>query len=167
MIMSKGSILTISLKPHLADFCRHGMRQDKEGNIILSRKSDIGKHIYSMVMTSDMPVKGLPCTDPVSFIIPVTGANQYIIKYRFIYVSRWGEEKIQDYIEAEFNLRMRLLFEAGYRKKFSQKEIVESILQAYNIKNTALNYEAVKKSDYRMNRKNRKIIFEDLQKSVM
>ena len=52
-------------------------------------------------------------------------------------------------------------------KKFSQKEIVESILQAYNIKNTALNYEAVKKSDYRMNRKNRKIIFEDLQKSVM
>ncbi|MFR7810658.1 MAG: hypothetical protein ACLU4N_16075 [Butyricimonas faecihominis] len=62
---------------------------------------------------------------------------------------------------------MRLLFEAGYRKKFSQKEIVESILQAYNIKNTALNYEAVKKSDYRMNRKNRKIIFEDLQKSVM
>lgn len=75
MIMSKGSILTISLKPHLADFCRHEMRQDKEGNIILSRKSDIGKHIYSMVMTSDMPVKGLPCTDPVSFIIPVTGAN--------------------------------------------------------------------------------------------
>lgn len=73
MIMSKGSILTISLKPHLADFCRHEMRQDKEGNIILSRKSDIGKHIYSMVMTSDMPVKGLPCTDPVSFIIPVTG----------------------------------------------------------------------------------------------
>ena len=62
---------------------------------------------------------------------------------------------------------MRLLFEAGYRKKFSQKEIVESILQAYNIKNTALNYEAVKKSDYRMNRKKRKIIFEDLQKSVM
>ena len=60
MIMSKGSILTISLKPHLADFCRHEMRQDKEGNIILSRKSDIGKHIYSMVMTSDMPVKGLP-----------------------------------------------------------------------------------------------------------
>ena len=37
----------------------------------------------------------------------------------------------------------------------------------YNIKNTALNYEAVKKSDYRMNRKKRKIIFEDLQKSVM
>ena len=89
--MSKGSILTISLKPHLADFCRHEMRQDKEGNIILSRKSDIGKHIYSMVMTSDMPVKGLPCTDPVSFIIPVTGANQYIIKYRFIYVSRRGK----------------------------------------------------------------------------
>lgn len=30
MIMSKGSILTISLKPHLADFCRHEMRQDKD-----------------------------------------------------------------------------------------------------------------------------------------
>lgn len=167
MIMGKGSILTISLKPHLADYCRHEMRQDKEGNLILSRKNDIGRHIYSNIVTSDTPVKGLPISDPINFLIPVTGANQYIMKYRFVYVSRWGEEKIQDYIESEFNLRMRLLFEAGYKKNYSQKQIVESILQAYNIKNTALNYEAVKKSDYRMSRKNRKIIFDDLQKSVI
>lgn len=167
LIMGKGCILTISLKPHLADFCRHEMRQDKEGNIILSRKTDIGKYIYSNIVTADTPVKGLPVSDPVNFLVPVTGANQYVMKYRFVHVSRWGEEKIQDYIEAEFNLRMRLLFEIGYRKNYTQKQIVESILQGYNIKNTALNYEAVKKSDYRNNRKNRKIIFDDLQKSVI
>ena len=121
--MSKGSILTISLKPHLADFCRHEMRQDKEGNIILSRKSDIGKHIYSMVMTSDMPVKGLPCTDPVSFIIPVTGANQYIIKYRFIYVSRWGEEKIQDYIERRVQPSDEIIVRGGVPEKvFTERD---------------------------------------------
>lgn len=165
--MGKGSVLTISLKPHLADFCRHEMRQDKEGNIVLSRKNDIGRHICSMIVTSDTPVKGIPVSDPISFIIPVTAANQYVMKYRFVYVSRWGEEKIQDYIESEFNIRMKLLFETGYLKNYSQKQIIESILQAYNIKNTALNFEAIKKSDYRMNRKNRKIIFEDLQKSVI
>lgn len=167
MFMGKGSILTIGLKPHLADYCRHEMRQDKEGNIVLSRKHDIGRHIYSMIVTSDTPMKGLPVTDPVSFIVPVTGANQYVMKYRFVYVSRWGEEKIQDFIESEFNLRMRLLFEAGYRKNYSQKQIVESILQAYNIKNTSLNYEAVKKSDYRNNRKSRKIIYDDLQSALV
>lgn len=100
LIMRKGCILTISLKPHLADFCRHEMRQDKEGNIILSRKTDIGKYIYSNIVTADTPVKGLPVSDPVNFLVPVTGANQYVMKYRFVHVSRWGEEKIQDYIEA-------------------------------------------------------------------
>lgn len=167
MIMGKGCILTISLKPHLADFCRHEMKQDREGNIVLSRRHDIGRHIYSMIVTSDLPVKTLPVSDPVNFIVPVTSANQYVMKYRFVYVSKWGEEKIQDYVESEFNLRVKLMFEFGYRKNYTQKQIVEAILQAYNIKNTSLNYEAIKKSDYRNNRKNRKIIFEDLQSAVL
>lgn len=161
--MNKGYLLTIELKPHLADFCRHELKCDNDGNIILSRKHDIGRHVYSMLLTSDTPARRNIVDNPATFIIPVTSTNHYAMKHRFVYVSRWGEEKIQNYIESEFNQRIRLLFEAGYRKKYSQKQIVEAILQAYNIRNTALNYEAVKKSDYRQSRKNRKIIFEDLQ----
>ena len=147
------NIITIDLPPHLADYCRHEFGVDNEGNIILRRSHDIGKQIYS----------GL---HPTLFIIPVTKSNRYILGSRFLYISRWGEEKIQDYIESDFNQRMRILFEAGYRKNYSQKQIIEAILQAYNIKNTSLNYEAVKKSDYRNQKKIRRLVFDDLQSIV-
>lgn len=161
------TLLTIDLLPYLADYCRHEMKCDREGNIILQRSRDIGKFIYSNILTSDLPVKQMPAANPVTFVVPVTGANRYALVSRFLYVSRWGEEKIKDYMEAEFNQRMRLLFEAGYRKNYSQKQIVEAILQAYNIKNTAVNYEAVKKSDYRNQKKMRKIIIDDIESAVL
>ena len=148
------NIITIDLPPHLADYCRHEFGVDNEGYIILRRSHDIGKQIYSHILTSDLPRKQLPGLHPTLFIIPVTKSNRYILGSRFLYISRWGEEKIQDYIESDFNQRMRILFEAGYRKNYSQKQIIEAILQAYNIKNTSLNYEAVKKSDYRNQKKN-------------
>lgn len=161
------TILTIELPPHLEDYCRHEMKIDTNDNIILSRSTDIGKHIYSHILTLDMPAKKIQYVHPVRFIVPVTGANRYALVSRFIYVSRWGEEKIRDYIETDFKQRMRILFEAGYRKKYTQKDIIESILQAYNIKNTALNYEAIKKSDYRNQKKVRKIVFNDIESAVM
>lgn len=160
------NIITIDLPPHLADFCRHEFGEDTDGNIILRRSHDIGRQIYAQILTSDLPKKELPWTHPASFIIPVTRSNRYVLVSRFLYISRWGEEKIRDYIESDFNQRMRILFEAGYRKNYSQKQIIEAILQAYNIKNTSLNYEAVKKSDYRNQKKIRRLVFDDLQSIV-
>ena len=148
------NIITIDLPPHLADYCRHEFGVDNEENIILRRSHDIGKQIYSHILTADLPPKQLPGLHPTPFIIPVTKSNRYILGSRFLYISRWGEEKIQDYIEAD------------YRKNYSQKQIVEAILQAYNIKNTSLNYEAVKKSDYRNQKKLRRLVFNDLQSIV-
>ena len=154
--------MIVNLPAHLSDYCRHELGCDTQGRIILKRGHDIGKHIYSHVSISDLPVKMSSVANSVTFIIPVTAANRYALVSRFLYVSRWGEEKIKDYIETEFNQRMRLLFEAGYRKKYTQKEIIEAILDAYNIKNTAVSYEAVKKSDYRYKKKTRRIIFDDI-----
>lgn len=161
--MKRETILTLNLPAHLSDYCRHELGCDNEGRIVLKRGHDIGKHIYSHVSVSDLPVRSNGMENPVEFIIPVTAANRYALVSRFLYVSRWGEEKIKDYVETEFNQRMRLLFESGYRKKYTQKEIIEAILDAYNIKNTAVSYEAIKKSDYRYKRKTRKIIFDDIK----
>ncbi|WP_303181710.1 hypothetical protein [uncultured Butyricimonas sp.] len=162
--MKRETILIVNLPPHLSDYCRHELGSDNQGRIILKRGHDIGKHIYSHVSVSDLPIRANAMVNPVTFIIPVTAANRYALVARFLYVSRWGEEKIRDYIETEFNQRMRLLFESGYRKKYTQKEIIESILDAYNIKNTAISYEAIKKSDYRSKKRTRKIIFDDIKR---
>lgn len=161
--MKRETTLVLNLSAHLSDYCRHELGYDPQGRIILKRGHDIGKHIYSHVSVSDLPVKANIMTDAVTFIIPITAANRYALVSRFLYVSRWGEEKIKDYIETEFNQRMRLLFESGYRKKYTQKEIIEAILDAYNIKNTSISYEAIKKSDYRNKKKIRRIVFEDIK----
>ena len=162
LLMSR-NVIQIDLPPHLSDYCRHEFGVDDKGNIILRRSHDMGKHIHSHILTSDAPVKDVSSENPTPFTIPITKSNKYLLTSCFLYISKWGEEKICDYIDAEFNQRMRLLFEAGYRRKYSQKQIIEAILQQYNIKNTALSYEAIKKSDYRNKRKLRVDIIKDLQ----
>lgn len=87
------NIITIDLPPHLADYCRHEFGVDNEENIILRRSHDIGKQIYSHILTADLPPKQLPGLHPTPFIIPVTKSNRYILGSRFLYISRWGEEK--------------------------------------------------------------------------
>ena len=81
------NIITIDLPPHLADYCRHEFGVDNEGNIILRRSHDIGKQIYSHILTSDLPRKQLPGLHPTLFIIPVTKSNRYILGSRFLYIS--------------------------------------------------------------------------------
>lgn len=161
--MKENAILTIDLPRHLEDYCRHELPVNDQGYIILNRKHDIGKHIYSHVLLSELPIKSCDYDNAVTFVIPLTSANRSAITSRFTYISKWGQQKIRDYVESEFNQRVRILFEAGYRKKYSQKEIIEAILERYNIKNTAVNYEAIKKSDYRHKKKTRKIIIADLE----
>lgn len=164
--MSDRAILTLNLKPHLEDFVRHDLKTDKEGNIILSRHSDIGKMIFSHILTSGIAPAHPVLDHPVKFLLLTNGCNSVFLKYRFCFVDKWGEQKINDYIEAEFRQRMRLIFEAGYNRKCTQKEIIEAIMEEYNIKNCALNYETIKKSDYRHQRKVRKMLFDTIKTIV-
>lgn len=156
--MNKPTI-TISLKPHLADFCRHEFNE-ADNAIIINRKHDIGKFITSHILMSDLPVTKSNHENKVTFILPLSSKSD--LTHKFLYVSEWGVQKIQDYIEAQFNLYIRFYFDYGRAKEMSQKLIIESILTHYNIRNTALNYEAIKKNDYRHNRRIRKIIATEL-----
>lgn len=155
--------VTISLKPHLADFCRHEFSCSKEDYIILNRRHIIGKQINGLYYTAEFPQRRPLKSNQVTFVLPVTEKNHYILQSRFYYVPRWCEEKIQDFIESEMRDRFRIYFEKGYLKKYTQKQIIEAILQEYNIKHTAQNFEAIKKMDYRNQRKIREMIFKDLE----
>lgn len=154
-------LITISLKPHLADFCRHEFQTTKTDQIILHRKSDIGKYIFSMVLMSDFPVRRPFIEDACTFIIPTTKHED--LKNRFLYVSFWGEQKIQDFLTVEFNRRVKLFFEKGYARNYQQKRIIEAFIAGYNLKNNANTYEAIKKNDYRKRYRTNKIIFKELQ----
>ncbi len=160
------TILTIDIKPHLENYLLHEFKTDSEGNIILSRSTDIGKIIHAHILSSNLKTSPQKYSNPVSFVVPRNPQNHYINTFRFLYVSRAGEQKINDFIEAEFNQRIRHIFEIGYSYKCTQKEIIEAILQEYNIRNCALNYETIKKADYRYKRNLRSRIVSIIKSTV-
>ncbi len=159
--------ITFSLDPILQAYCRYIFNTPAYAKyIILSRKQDLGKLINSVILTCDIPPKRPFISNPVTFILPVTNANQYILRYRFLYLPRWAEEKIQDNIDYEFRVWVKARFEKGYEEKYEQKEIVEAILRGLNMRNNAANFDAIKKIDYRNRRKKEEKRFSKLCEAV-
>lgn len=152
-------VITISLKKHLADFCLHEFIE-YNGHIVINRKHDIGKRITSVLSASNFPVKKPVLENAVTFILPISGKSD--LRNKFLFVDRWGQQQISDFIETAFHQRCREMFIEGRIKGLQQKIIIESILEHYNIKHTAISYEAVKKNDYRTHRRLRKKIGEEL-----
>lgn len=146
--------ITISLNPTLEAFCRFIFRTPADAKeITISRVHDIGKLIHSNISTVESPVRRPFISQPVTFILPVNKVNTHGINSHFLSVSNWGLQKIQDGIEYEYRKWIERRFEFGYEKKFSQKEIIEAILRALNVRNNAINFDAIKKIDYRRRRK--------------
>jgi len=155
--------ITINLEPLHEAYCRYILKTpEKQKEIIVCRKHDVGKLIHSNVITSDLPVRRPFISHPVTFILPINKVNHHSVSNHFLAVSRWGEQKIQDGIDYEYRKWVERKFEAGYKNKFTQKEIIEAILRALNVRNNAANFDAVKKIDYRNRRKAEEKRFETL-----
>lgn len=146
--------ITISLDPLLEAFCRFYFKTpEKQKEIVVSRNKDIGKLIHSNVTTSEFPVKRPLRNNPVTFILPVNKRNHYAIRFHFLTVNSWGEQKIQDGIEYEYKKWAEERFEIGYLKGYTQKQIIDAILRGLNVRNNAANFDAVKQNDYRKRKK--------------
>jgi len=155
--------ITISLDPVLEAFCRYIFKTPaNQKQIIISRFHDIGKLIHSNVITSDLPVRRPFDINPVIFILPVNKVNHHAIRFHFLTVSNWGEQKIQDGIEYEFGKWVSQKFENGYKRHHQQKDIVEAILRGLNVRNNAANFDSIKKKDYRHTRKEEEKLFKTL-----
>jgi len=164
--MEKPSII-IDLRKHLHDFLLHEFNSDDSGSIILTKRSDIGLYIDSMWSISRHPNEVRPMSNPVRLILPVSEDSHYILKNHFVHVPTWKESMINQYLESEFRRRIRDYFSIGYEKGFQQKDIIESFLVQYGMKNNAINFDQIKKYDYR-NRKNLKnSISKDIQSALI
>lgn len=155
--------VTVSLSPLLEAYCRFvfGTPPD-EKEISINRKKDIGKLIHAHILSKKYAIKGPSIKNPVTVILPVNPENQNGILSGFLYVDRWGMQKIQDGIENEFRKFVERRYELGYRKKYEQREIIEAILRGLNVRNNAANFDAIKKIDYRNHRKTQEIQFSEL-----
>lgn len=146
--------VSISLPIYLEAFCRFIFDTPKtDSEITISRVHDIGKLIHSNVQISEFPTRKDDDDSGVVFILPVNQHNYYSVTSHFISVSAWGKQKIVDGIEYEYRKWIERRFEIGYKKGFSQKQIIDAILRALNLRDNTVNFDAIKKIDYRNRRK--------------
>jgi hypothetical protein len=146
--------VTISLPPVLEAWCRW-LYNTPSGSIeiVVNRKHDVGKHIFSHILGSPLPLHRTTKKNPVVFVLPeVNNSDQYLNKH-FLYVDEWGETKINDFIRSEFNQWVRRRFEIGYFYGWRQDQITDAIIRGLNIRDNAVNFDAIKKLDYRNRRK--------------
>lgn len=162
--LSTKANITFSLPPILEAFCRYKFYVPKYGRYIkLNLKEDIGKLIFSHILYCDINKERPFMENPVTFILPVTDVHQYVLKYRFLHVPRWVEEKFILAIEYEFRTWVKERFRIGYEiLKEDQKTITNSILRGLNVRDTKANFETIKKIDYRNRRRKEEETFKNL-----
>lgn len=163
--MAKPSV-TIELAPHLHDFLYHEFDSNKNSGVIINSSNDIGKMVQAMVTVNDRPPRIPLKENPITLILPINEWNHRILEENFIYIPEWKQRMLQEYIESSYRIRIREYFVAGYEKGYKQDKIIRAFLFAYNIKNNAINYDAVKKFDYRNRKRITKEVNKDIQLSL-
>lgn len=140
----------IDLPPVLEAFCRYALDTPKDQNeLIATRRNDIGKSINGFLTKTTMKPEKSLCDNPVEFIVPVTENNQYSLFSKYLYISKEDQEQIIDRIEVMFNKWIDVFFMDGYSMNFSQLEIIEAVLHILNLRVNTVNFDQIKKRDYR------------------
>lgn len=142
--------VTIELQPYLQDYLLHEFGgKPSDTGVLVNSDNDMGNFIQAMITLRDRPLKQEIKDYPFTIYLPISEWNHHILRENFFYIPEWKQQLIRKYVEASFRLKQREFFVAGYEKGFNQDIIVKSFLQAYNIRNCSLSYDAVKKYDYR------------------
>lgn len=158
--------IVIELTPILQDFLYKEFESKEKGYISLNTRNEIGKFINSMITVSAMPPR-VPCVDNnLTILLPVQEWNHFVLSGNFITVVSWKETMIKDYLDALYRLRIREFFTVGYEKGMSQDKLIKAFLELYGSKNNAVNYDTIKKIDFRNRKKTSKDIATAVQLSL-
>ena len=157
--------ITVELSPVHEAFLRFCFgTPEKEKHIILTRRHDIGKLIFGHIMSGDFQSPRPLMIHPVTFILPMPNFNHgYWLRYRHVYMPQWSVEKITDAIDYEFRAWVKDRFRIGYELEgMEQRVIVNAILRGLRMRNNQINFDTIKKIDYRSRRKKEEIQFKRL-----
>jgi hypothetical protein len=161
------AIIFIDLKKHLEDFLIHDFGTDESGAIRINRRCEMGKYIDSMWESSPTPVQLPGMDNPVRLRLPTNSYNWYKKTHRFIFFSEEKTDEINSRMEEFFLERLNDFFAEGYGKKFKQKDIVNAFVEAYGSKNQSINFDQIKKLEYRNRKKRLKSLVLEIQKALI
>lgn len=155
--------ITVDLPPVLEGYLRWLFRTPpKQKEIIIHRRFREGMAIYSKIYPVEFPPKRPIMDNPVTVILPVTANNKHQIRYRFFTISQMGHEQMIDDLEVLFDKWLYKKFRDGYLRGWTQLQIVDAILRGFNVRKNAVNFDAIKKHDFRNRCRDEEKRFSDL-----
>lgn len=152
------NIIEIELKEYHYRFLLHIFQCKKE--LKIHREHELGRFIFAHVSYSDYPRRRKKKQNPVKIELPKTldGFNR-----KFAFVTPENNVKISDYIEACFILRFREFIFMCRKFNIQYKDAYNMFIEAHNIGHDAINFERIKKNDYRFREKMKEFIVSGIQ----
>jgi hypothetical protein len=151
------NLVTITLKPYHEKFLRYQFATPK-GNIKVTRNHEIGRYICAMVEFAKKPVKHDPPF--VNLEIPST---EGIPENGFACISKASAIKITDYTEAYFMLYFRQFIFTCRNFNIQYKDAINMFIEMHDIGHDLINYDRLKKNDYRFRLKVKDFIREGIK----
>ena len=147
--------IILDLPPHLEAYCRAVFKTPPSSTAIqLNRRHHLGEFIFGCISVEKIWEKRDTMLNPVEFILPDTdGHIVYAYRTNYVYFKKWVEVILISHIEGDFRIHLKAAFAEGYDRGWKQDRIVLGILRELNLRSNAVNYEMVKKIDYRNRRK--------------
>lgn len=149
-------------KPIYRDYLK-GIFELKNNLHVLSRDHDFGKVIISRIKYSKTPVKVVVDHTTVVFDLPAGRSLANAEKY-YLYLSKEDEAKINEQLDAIFNIDFDRYCLAGIKLGMMHKDIVQTFILKRKIVSLIGDNETLKKREYRDQLKNMKIYAEQLYK---
>lgn len=155
--------VTINLDPVLEAYCRAVFKTPRKQNeIIINRGKREGQAIYSKIFPVKFPPRRPLADNPVTFILPITKNNQHVLQFNFYKIDKMGEEQIADDLSVLMDKWLFRFFQRGYARKYKQDDIITAVLRILNLRKNAVNYDAIKKFDYRQRRRSEEQMIDEL-----
>ena len=137
-------------------FLRLAMQANKAGSIEINRKTEIGKYICSRVRYSNLPVNQSSGT---LLLLPKRTLESKSSFY--LYYTVEDQKKINDYLEAMFNIFFREVMLEGREQGIKFTMILEAYITAIKLRDDNKIYGRLKKFDWR-NRKKATFFIENI-----
>lgn len=125
----------------------------ENGAFSISRESDLGRFICSMIRYSEYPVEQKANEDKaVYFSLPRTSAMPTLFT-RFSYIHKDDQRKINDYLISLFNHDYIQYYYVGMNLKLKQKDVITNFILARKLVSRIGEVEQLKKRAYRLEEK--------------
>lgn len=142
--------IKIQLKDEmLADFFAGIFQASHRGIIKVSRKHDVGKFIYSLVRYSDTKLPEFTKSNPKFCVVDICLPDTTFTTadYKYPYITKEDQFKINDYISSFFNQQLRSYIIMGQELKLMQKNSIEIFMTVYRL--DPVKHSGLVKKDYR------------------